>query len=71
MDDKDKKSEEFMRYIDRQNRIEKLLKLGTWELDIKNNILYWSDEIFNIFECFSATMAAARSIHDKRTPPNR
>lgn len=29
---------------------EKIAKLGSWDLDIKNNKLFWSNEIYNIFE---------------------
>ncbi|MEF3255484.1 MAG: PAS domain-containing protein, partial [Deferribacterales bacterium] len=29
---------------------EKISHIGSWELDIKNNKLYWSDEIYRIFE---------------------
>lgn len=29
---------------------EKIAALGSWDLDIKNNKLFWSDEIFRIFE---------------------
>lgn len=29
---------------------EKIAKLGFWSYDIKNDKLYWSDEIYNIFE---------------------
>lgn len=43
-------------YIEKENIIEKLnvaqkiAKTGHWELDIKNNILSWSDEIYRIFD---------------------
>ena len=26
-------------------------KIGTWELDINNNILFWTEENYKIFEC--------------------
>jgi len=29
---------------------EKISNLGSWELDLKNNKLFWSDQIFRIFE---------------------
>ncbi|PMP70248.1 MAG: hypothetical protein C0187_05760 [Calditerrivibrio nitroreducens] len=29
---------------------EKIAKIGSWELDIKNNKLFWSNEIYDIFE---------------------
>jgi len=30
-------------------RIQRITRLGTWELDVKNNRLNWSDEVFAIF----------------------
>lgn len=32
------------------NEIEKLAKMGHWQLNVKKNELYWSDEIFHIFD---------------------
>ncbi|MBU0489480.1 MAG: PAS domain S-box protein [Bacteroidetes bacterium] len=41
---------------------QQLAKIGNWELDLVNNVLYWSDEIFRIFGCepqeFGATYEA-------------
>jgi len=34
----------------RLKEAEKLALLGYWELDLKKNVLYWSDEIYRIFE---------------------
>ncbi|MFN4149947.1 MAG: PAS domain S-box protein, partial [Candidatus Sericytochromatia bacterium] len=34
----------------RLKEAQKLAKIGNWELDLKNNKLFWSDEIFHIFE---------------------
>ncbi|MEW7986777.1 MAG: HD domain-containing phosphohydrolase [Candidatus Thiodiazotropha sp.] len=38
--------------VENQKRLKKtqqLAHLGSWELDLVNNTLYWSDEVFNIF----------------------
>ena len=49
--------------LEEQNK--KLLKaqhissMGFWELDLENNKLYWSDEIFNIFEIDSNMFEAS------------
>jgi two-component system, sensor histidine kinase and response regulator len=32
------------------NNAQKISKIGNWELDLISNTLYWSDEIYNIFE---------------------
>jgi len=41
---------------------QELAKIGSWELDIANNKVYWSDEIYRIFGCkpqaFGATYEA-------------
>lgn len=46
----------------RLNEAQELAKIGNWELDVKNNKLYWSDEIYRIFDCkpqeFGATYGA-------------
>jgi PAS domain S-box-containing protein len=34
----------------RFNEAQRLAKVGSWELDLLNNHLHWSDEIFRIFE---------------------
>ena len=34
----------------RLNEAQRIAKVGSWELDLANNHLIWSDEIFNIFE---------------------
>ena len=34
----------------RLKEAQRLAKVGSWELDLLNNVLIWSDEIFNIFE---------------------
>ena len=33
----------------RLKEAQKITKLGNWELDLKTNTLFWSDEIYNIF----------------------
>jgi PAS domain S-box-containing protein len=38
------KNEKFL------NEAQKLSKLGSWEFDLRNNDLIWSEELFNIFE---------------------
>ena len=44
------------------DEIQSLAKTGYWELDLLNNRLHWSDEIYRIFECspqeFEATYEA-------------
>lgn len=39
-----------MGYQDKLETIQKLAKIGLWELDLINNKLSWSNEIYNIFE---------------------
>lgn len=34
---------------DMLNRSQRIAKLGSWELDLINNRLYWSDEVYRIF----------------------
>ncbi len=41
---------ELHAFGDRLNEAQHLAKLGSWELDLVNNRLVWSDEIFRIFE---------------------
>lgn len=36
--------------IERMNEAKKLAKFGHWELDIRSNVLYWSDEVFQMFD---------------------
>lgn len=47
---------------DRHREVEKMALLGHWELDLVSNDLYWSDEIYRIFELeksdFGATYEA-------------
>ena len=58
--------------LTRANKAEKLAKIGSWKLDVKKNLLTWSDEAYNIFEIDSQinTFAAfLENIHpdDKKT----
>ncbi len=46
-----KRAEEELRESEtRLKEAERLARLGHWELDLQANILYWSDEIYRIFE---------------------
>ncbi len=51
---------EFLR--ERLQEIEQQAKIGAWELDIRSNILFWSDYVYKIFEVapedFSGTLDA-------------
>ena len=38
---------------------QRLAKIGNWDLNLKQNTLIWSDEIFNIFEIDKAKFAAS------------
>ena len=47
------KEKKFLEYKINESRIktaQSLASIGNWELDLSSNILYWSDEIFNLFE---------------------
>ncbi|MCX7192065.1 MAG: DUF4118 domain-containing protein [Proteobacteria bacterium] len=41
------------------NESQQLAQLGNWELDLKNDVLFWSDEIFRIFEIDPAGFGAS------------
>lgn len=46
-----KKAEEDIKRSEKRLRVaQSLAKLGNWELLIENKSLYWSDELYNIFE---------------------
>lgn len=46
-----KRAEETIKKSEAQlNEAQRIAQIGSWELDIANNILRWSDEIFRIFE---------------------
>jgi PAS domain S-box-containing protein len=49
---------ELVRSMDRLNEAQRLTRLGNWELNLQNNLLYWSDEIFRIFEIDKTQFAA-------------
>ena len=58
-----KKAEEALRESEqRLNRAQEIAQLGSWELDLVNNRLTWSDEVYRIFglqpQEFSATYEA-------------
>ncbi|MCK4874493.1 MAG: PAS domain-containing protein, partial [Sulfurimonas sp.] len=47
-----KEKEEELKYKKLQfglNQAQKLAHIGHWELDLQNNQLYWSDEVYRIF----------------------
>ncbi len=64
-----KKSESELRHTEKLFReAQRIASLGNWELDLRTNHLYWSDEIFQIFEIdqhrFGATYEAfVNAIH--------
>lgn len=43
----------------RLNESQRIAHLGSWELDIPNNVLVWSDEIYRIFEIDPAQFGAS------------
>ena len=43
----------------RLNQAQRSARIGNWELDLVSNQLYWSDEIFRIFEIDHATFGAS------------
>ena len=46
-----KRTEEALRRSEQAyNEAQRLAKIGSWEFDIHNNMLKWSDEIYRIFE---------------------
>lgn len=55
----------YLKSIENERRLqeaERLAKMGSWELDLEHNLLFWSDEIYRIFETtpqsFGATYEA-------------
>lgn len=42
---------------ERLNQAQRSAHLGNWELDVVNNQLYWSDEVYRIFEIDKASFA--------------
>ncbi|MDO8349659.1 MAG: DUF4118 domain-containing protein [Gallionella sp.] len=69
--------EELKRSAALLNASQQLAKIGSWELNLKNGTLFWSDEIFRIFEIdpvkFGASYAAfLNAIHpDDREMVNK
>jgi PAS domain S-box-containing protein len=58
-----KKTEELLKTSEaRHNEAQRIAHIGTWELDLISNTLYWSDEIYTMFELkpqqFDATYEA-------------
>ena len=72
-----KRAEEVLRKSENMlNTAQRIARLGSWELDIANNVLAWSDETFRIFEVdpgFGASYEAfLGSIHpDDREAVNK
>jgi PAS domain S-box-containing protein len=44
-----KAEKEILEIQDRLKRSQEIAHLGSWELDLANNHLYWSDEVYRIF----------------------
>ena len=56
---KRKQAEEFLKKTaERLNEAQRIAHIGNWELDLTNNVLIWSDEIYRIFEIEPAKFAA-------------
>jgi len=43
----------------RLNEVQRMAHIGGWELDLASNILYWTDEIFNMFEIDKSRFGAS------------
>jgi PAS domain S-box-containing protein len=43
----------------RLSEVQRLTQTGIWDLDLKNNILYWSDEVYEIFEIDKSRFGAS------------
>lgn len=60
--DKKKQQQKIRKNEERLMEAQKTAHIGHWELDIVNNILYWSDEVYRIFDLepqeFKATYEA-------------
>lgn len=55
-----KLAEEALRNSEaRLNEAQRIAHIGGWELDLVNNKLYWTDEIFNMFEIDKAHFGAS------------
>lgn len=56
---KEKELLEYKINESRLNTAQSLASIGSWELDLFNNELYWSAEIFNLFEIDSSKFTAS------------
>lgn len=46
----DKLRNDLQTEVERMNEAKKLAKFGHWELDLRSNDLYWSDEVYQMFD---------------------
>lgn len=44
------KANELQNALDKLNEIQKISKIGIWEVDLTTNNIHWSDEVYNIHE---------------------
>lgn len=56
---KKKLEDEILANQARLNEAQKLARVGSWELDLRTNHLWWTDEIFNLFELEKANFGAS------------
>ncbi|MDZ4202226.1 MAG: PAS domain S-box protein [Gallionella sp.] len=73
-----KRAEQEVQFsMDKLNEAQRIARVGNWELDLLSGQLFWSDEIFNLFEidkaCFEASYEAfLNAIHpDDREAVNQ
>ncbi|MDP2144101.1 MAG: PAS domain S-box protein [Gallionella sp.] len=54
------RAEEQVRFsMEKLNEAQRIAQVGNWELDLASGNLFWSDEIFNLFEIDKAQFAAS------------